>query len=195
MSDPWQGFAETHHNDERITAPITKITDFGIFIGLEGGIEGLVHLGDISWSERGEAAINRFSEGDVVDTVILSIDVERQRVSLGIKQVDNPYEAFAEQYAVGDRVIGHLREIDFGKLIVGLPGHLKGLVRLSTFSFSEVRSRFTVGDELALIVKKIWPRHGVIELGLEDDEDDSSPVPVEPSKPPSPKPLSSSRNR
>lgn len=120
----------------------------------------------------------------MVEVMILSIDVERQRVSLGIKQIDNPYEAFADRYAVGDSVLGRVREIEYRKLVVDLPGGLSGVVRLGDARFSE--ARFAVGDELRLVIREIWARHGVIELRLDDDEGDYSAVPVEPSKPPSP---------
>ncbi|MEQ8483122.1 MAG: S1 RNA-binding domain-containing protein [Pseudomonadales bacterium] len=193
MGNAWQKFAEMHQPDERVSGPVTRTADFGIFVGLEGGIEGLVHLGDISWSEPGKVAIKRFARGDVVEVVILSIDVELQRVSLGIKQVDNPMRAFADRYPVGADVVGRVAEVYPQKLVVDLPGGFSGTVYQR--NPRSKGTRFEIGNEVDLVVRAVWLRHGVIELGFKDfDDESSSGVVVEPNNPPSPKPLTNSRN-
>src|SRR6056300_140859 len=113
QQNPWDGFAEKFKKGDKISGNIKSITDFGIFIGLEGEIDGLVHLSDISWEEPGEQAVREYTKGDKLDTVILSVDPERERISLGIKQLsDDPFANFAGQNEKGARVKGIVKEVD-----------------------------------------------------------------------------------
>lgn len=186
---PWEKFSRDHRQDERFTAVITAIVDFGIFIGLEGDIDGLVHLSDISWFEPGETAIERYVVGDQIEVSILAIDVDRQRISLGIKQcaADNPWQTFADQYDVGDQVVGNIREIHERILVVDLPGGVTGKVHLPKSSVEQ----FGLGDEIDLVILEISLRHGLIELGLIRPGDGPSTQEVRPDKPTAPKPLAS----
>src|SRR5690606_3542690 len=112
-SNPWDEFAATHNKNDRVSGVIKSITDFGIFIGLDGGIDGLVHLSDISWNLPGEEAVRNYKKGDEVEAVVLAVDPERERISLGIKQMDrDPFSNFVGEHAKGSIVKGTVREVD-----------------------------------------------------------------------------------
>ena len=100
-ANPWQEFSENHRRNDRVKGSIKSITDFGVFIGLPGGIDGLVHLSDLSWNKSGEEAVRDFKKGDEVEAVVLGIDVERERISLGIKQLEgDPFTNFASTHQI-----------------------------------------------------------------------------------------------
>src|SRR5690606_36545739 len=120
-SNPWEDFSAQYNKGDRISGSIKSITDFGIFIGLDGGIDGLVHLPDISWNETGEEAVRRFKKGDELETVILSVDPERERISLGIKQLeDDPFSNFVALNENGSIVTGTVKEVDAKGAVVTL---------------------------------------------------------------------------
>src|SRR5690606_2005958 len=108
--NPWDDFAATHNKGDSVVGKIKSITDFGIFIGREGGIDGLVHLSDISWNEPGEEAVRRYKKGDEIETVVLAVDPERERISLGIKQLEkDPFSNFVAEHAKGSIVKGTVK--------------------------------------------------------------------------------------
>ena len=130
--NPWEAFGAVHERTERIKGSIKSITDFGIFIGLDGGIDGLVHLSDISWNEPGEEAVRRFSKGDEIETVILAVDAERERISLGIKQLErDPFSEFLETNDRGSIVKGRVVEVSAAEAAVELAEEVLGSLRAS----------------------------------------------------------------
>ena len=150
--NPWDQFDENNSKSQSIKGTIKSITDFGIFIGLEGGIDGLVHLSDISWNEPGETAVRRYSKGEEIETVVLSIDPERERISLGIKQLEqDPYSDFIEANDRGSIVTGVITEVDAKSAIISLGTEVTGVLRSSEISVERVedaRNVLTVGEEI-----------------------------------------------
>ncbi len=150
--NPWEGFAATHNKGDKIIGTIKSITDFGIFIGLEGGIDGLVHLSDISWSEPGEEAIRKYKKGDEIETVILVIDPERERISLGIKQLDkDPFANFLAEHEKGSIIKGTVLEVDAKGALIDLGDGVEGQLRASELSRERVEDARNVlkqGEEV-----------------------------------------------
>jgi small subunit ribosomal protein S1 len=146
--NPWDEFAATHNKGDKIEGRIKSITDFGIFVGLEGGIDGLVHLSDISWDQNGEDVIREFKKGDEVEAVVLSVDPERERISLGIKQLDkDPLGAFLADYPKGSMIKGTVREVDAKKV-------------------EDARSVLKEGDEIEARIVGIDRKTRVISLSV-----------------------------
>ncbi|WP_250222687.1 30S ribosomal protein S1 [Acinetobacter baumannii] len=170
-ANPWEEFAKSHEKGEKVSGTIKSITDFGIFIGLNGGIDGLVHLSDISWNEQGEEAIRRYKKGDTVEAVILSVDAEGNRISLGIKQTRaNPWEEFAKSHEKGEKVSGTIKSItDFG-IFIGLNGGIDGLVHLSDISWNEQGEeairRYKKGDTVEAVILSVDAEGNRISLGI-----------------------------
>ncbi|MBS0374759.1 MAG: 30S ribosomal protein S1 [Proteobacteria bacterium] len=150
--NPWKEFAENYNRDDRVSGQIKSITDFGIFIGLSGGIDGLVHLSDISWDVPGEEAVRNYQKGQTVEAVVLSIDPERERISLGVKQMaKDPFSAFIAQNPKGSIVKGTVREVDAKGAIIDLGGGIEGYLRASELARDRVEDARTVlkaGDEV-----------------------------------------------
>jgi small subunit ribosomal protein S1 len=177
-SNPWEEFAINHAKGDRVSGKIKSITDFGIFIGLDGGIDGLVHLSDISWNEPGEQAVRRFSKGEEIETVILSVDPERERISLGIKQLDE--DAFTDYTAVNDRgsvVNGIVREIEPKEAVLELAEDVFGILKASEISIDRVedaRNALSVGDDVEVKIISIDRKNRTIGLSIKakdiDDE-------------------------
>jgi small subunit ribosomal protein S1 len=151
VSNPWAEFAATCNRGDRVTGQIKSITDFGIFIGLDGGIDGLVHLSDISWETPGEEAVRNYKKGDEVETVVLSIDSERERISLGIKQLDkDPFSSYLADHPKGSIVKGVVTEVDAKGAVLDLDG-VEGYLRASELSRDRVEDARMVlkpGDEV-----------------------------------------------
>ena len=151
-ANPWEEFAATHNKGDKIAGTIKSITDFGIFVGLEGNIDGLLHLSDLSWSEAGEEAVRNYKKGDEIETVILAIDPERERISLGVKQLErDPFDLFVAEHPKGNIVKGVVREVDAKGAIVSLAENVDGYLRASELSRERVedaRSVLKEGDEL-----------------------------------------------
>ncbi len=176
--NPWEEFGVTHAKGDRISGKIKSITDFGIFIGLDGGIDGLVHLSDISWNEPGETAVRRYSKGEEIETVILSVDPERERISLGVKQLDD--DPFTDWTAVNDRgtiVTGVIREVEPREAIIDLAEDVVGILKASEISIDRVedaRNSLTAGEEVEVKVVSIDRKNRVIGLSIKakdiDDE-------------------------
>jgi small subunit ribosomal protein S1 len=150
QSNPWADFSANFNKGDKVSGQIKSITDFGIFIGLDGGIDGLVHLSDISWDVPGEEAVRNFQKGDDVEAVVLAIDPERERISLGMKQMDrDPLSAFLAEYPKGSVINGVVSEVDPKGAIIDLPGGMQGQLRASELSRDRVedaRTILKVGD-------------------------------------------------
>lgn len=152
-ANPWEDFATRHQKGDKISGKIKSITDFGIFIGLEGGIDGLIHLSDISWSETAaEDAIRKHQKGDELETVILAIDADRERISLGLKQLaDDPVANYLNEHEKGETVSGKVTEVDAKAATVELADNVFGTLRAADISEEKVedaRAKLNVGDEI-----------------------------------------------
>lgn len=149
-SNPWEAFSATHHKGDRVSGKIKSITDFGIFIGLEGNIDGLIHLSDISWHESGEDAVRQYKKGMEVEAMVLGVDAERERISLGIKQLDkDPYGAYIGVNAKGSIVTGTVSEVDAKGAIIQLAEGVDGYLRATEYSrerIEDLRNLLKVGD-------------------------------------------------
>ena len=174
QQNPWDVFAEKFKKGDRISGNIKSITDFGIFIGLEGDIDGLVHLSDISWEEPGEQAVRQYTKGDKLDTVILSVDPERERISLGIKQLsDDPFANFAGQNEKNSIVKGTVKEVDAKEAIITLSDGIEGVLKASEISRDRVedaRNAINVGEEVELMVIGVDRKNRVISLSIKARE-------------------------
>ncbi|MAD06589.1 MAG: 30S ribosomal protein S1 [Gammaproteobacteria bacterium] len=168
--NPWEEFSVSHGKNEKIIGNIKSITDFGIFIGLDGGIDGLVHLSDISWNEPGETAVRRYSKGEEVETIILSVDPERERISLGIKQLDQ--DPFSDYTAVNDRgtiVKGKVIETDVKEVVIELAEDVTGIMKASEISVDRVedaRSVLAVDEEVEVKIINVDRKNRTIGLSI-----------------------------
>ncbi|HCL3690978.1 TPA: 30S ribosomal protein S1, partial [Pseudomonas aeruginosa] len=180
-SNPWEDFSSQFNKGDRISGTIKSITDFGIFIGLDGGIDGLVHLSDISWNEVGEEAVRRFKKGDELETVILSVDPERERISLGIKQLeDDPFSNYASLHEKGSIVRGTVKEVDAKGAVISLGDDIEGILKASEISRDRVEDARNVlkeGEEVEAKIISIDRKSRVISLSVKskdvDDEKDA----------------------
>jgi len=203
-SDPWKTFSRNHHCDERLFGKVTKLTSFGAFVEIEPGIEGLVHVSEMDWTNKNVNPSRIVRVGDEVEVMILEIDEERRRISLGMKQcLPNPWAEFARDFRKGDKVKGQIKSItDFG-VFIGLPGGIDGLVHLSdlswTLSGEEAVRNYKKGDEVETVVVAIDVERERISLGVKQltagprpkrPGDPEAPVEVVPNKPKPPMPLS-----
>ncbi|MGR9086916.1 MAG: 30S ribosomal protein S1 [Gammaproteobacteria bacterium] len=153
--NPWDEFAATHNKGDKITGKIKSITDFGIFIGLEGGIDGLVHMSDISWADDGETLVRDFKKGDELETVILAVDSERERISLGIKQLEqDPFQNFLATHEKGSLVKGTIKEVDAKGAVVTLADYVEGYIRASEIQRDRVEDARTLLKEGEVIEAK-----------------------------------------
>jgi small subunit ribosomal protein S1 len=150
--NPWDEFAVTHKKGDHVSGKIKSITDFGIFIGLDGGIDGLVHLSDISWDEAGEQALRRYKKGDELETVVLSVDPERERISLGVKQLDkDPFSSFVALHEKGSVVTGVILDVDPKGATIALADGVEGYLRASEISrdrIEDARAVLKAGEEI-----------------------------------------------
>ncbi len=151
IPNPWKEFENAHEKGEHIKGKIRSITDFGIFVGLDGGIDGLIHLSDISWDEPGEQAVRRFKKGDEIEAVILAIDAERERISLGIKQLaDDPWGSYVDNHPKGTVVKGKVTAVDAKAATVNLSDGIDATLRVSDLGadVKDATDAFSVGDEV-----------------------------------------------
>ncbi len=150
--NPWDEFAATHNKGDRVVGKIKSITDFGVFIGLDGGIDGLIHLSDLSWNETGEEAVHKYRKGEEVEAVVLSVDPERERISLGIKQLDkDPFANFVADNPKGSIVKGTVVDVEPKAATIDLGDGIEGVLRATELSRDRVedaRSVLSVGDEV-----------------------------------------------
>ncbi len=170
QSNPWDDFAASHKKGDKVSGQIKSITDFGIFIGLPGGIDGLVHLSDLSWSQPGEEAIRNFKKGDEVEAAVLSIDVEKERISLGIKQLESdPMAGSSSSFEKGALVKGTVKSLDAKGAVIDLGGELEGFVRTSDASrdkIDDIRSVLKEGDEVEAKVVNVDRKTRVVNLSI-----------------------------
>lgn len=169
-SNPWAEFSETHKKGDKVSGPIKSITDFGIFIGLDGGIDGLIHLSDISWDKTGEEAIRNFKKGDDLEALIVAIDVEKERISLGLKQLsgDN-FSGFTKANDKGSIVKGIVKSADASGIIVTLADQVEGKVDINEVSEDKIDDASTVvkaGDEIEVKILNIDAKEKTIQLSL-----------------------------
>ncbi|MCK9237567.1 MAG: 30S ribosomal protein S1 [Thiopseudomonas sp.] len=178
--NPWEDFSSQFNKGDKISGTIKSITDFGIFIGLDGGIDGLVHLSDISWHEAGEEAVRNYKKGDELETVILSVDPERERISLGVKQLeDDPFSSYASLNEKGTIVRGTVKEVDAKGAIVVLADEVEAVLKASEISRDRVEDARNVlkeGDEVEAKIINIDRKSRVINLSIkskdvEDEKD------------------------
>jgi len=178
FQNPWDGFAENFKKGDKISGSIKSITDFGIFIGLDGNIDGLVHLSDISWEETGEEAVRNYTKGDEIETVILSIDPERERISLGIKQLeDDPFMNYVSEFEKGSIVKGVVGEVEAKSANIILREGVEGVLRASEISREKVedaRNSLKEGDEIEVKIVSVDRKSRVLSLSVKaiaiDDE-------------------------
>ena len=168
--NPWESFSVAHAKSDAITGTIKSITDFGIFIGLEGGIDGLVHLSDISWNEPGETAVRRYSKGEQIETIILSVDPERERISLGIKQMEkDPFSDYAAEHDRGDIVKGKVLEVQPKEAVIELLEDVTGILKASEISIDRVEDARNVlkeGEELEVKIVNLDRKNRTIGLSI-----------------------------
>lgn len=170
VANPWQEFSGTANKGDKVTGQIKSITDFGVFVGLPGNIDGLVHLSDLSWTETGEEAVRRFKKGDEVEAVVLAIDVERERISLGIKQLQgDPVSGYSNQLEKGAVVTGTVKSVDAKGAIIALADDVEGYLRASDISRERVedaRSHLKEGDEVEAMIVNVDRKTRSINLSI-----------------------------
>ncbi|STU91120.1 30S ribosomal protein S1 [Klebsiella pneumoniae subsp. ozaenae] len=169
-SNPWQQFAETHNKGDRVEGKIKSITDFGIFIGLDGGIDGLVHLSDISWNVAGEEAVREYKKGDEIAAVVLLVDAERERISLGVKQLaEDPFNNYVALNKKGAIVVGKVTAVDAKGATVELADGVEGYLRASEASRDRVEDAtlvLSVGDEVEAKFTGVDRKNRVVSLSV-----------------------------
>jgi small subunit ribosomal protein S1 len=170
MPNPWEEFAMNHKKGDKVRGQIKSITDFGIFIGLPGGIDGLVHLSDLSWSKPGEEAVREYKKGQEADTVVLSIDVERERISLGIKQIEgDPFNSYIQAHEKNSTVTGTVKSIDAKGAVIQLDAEVEGYLRASEVSrdrVEDIRTKLKEGDNVTAMVINIDRKNRTINLSI-----------------------------
>lgn len=168
--NPWDDFAQNYNRGDKVSGPIKSITDFGVFIGLNSGIDGLVHLSDLSWNEPGEAAVRNYKKGQEVEAIVLAIDVERERISLGIKQLDSdPFSAYVTINERGQTVMGKVKEVDAKGAEIELAEDVTGYLRASEISRERVEDARNVlkeGDEVTAVITNIDRKARNIQLSI-----------------------------
>ena len=173
-SNPWEEFAATHNKNDRVSGTIKSITDFGIFIGLEGGIDGLVHLSDLSWDIPGEEAVRNFKKGDEIDTVVLAVDAERERISLGVKQMaQDPFSSYLADSGKGSIVRGVVTSVDAKSATVALGDGIEGVIRASELSRDQVddaRKLLREDEEIEAMIIGVDRKRRVINLSIKAKE-------------------------
>ncbi|MGM0593256.1 MAG: 30S ribosomal protein S1 [Pseudomonadota bacterium] len=174
--NPWEEFAANHNKGDKVSGTIKSITDFGIFIGLDGGIDGLVHMSDISWQETGEEAVHGFKKGDEVEAIILAIDPERERISLGIKQMEqDPFSNYVAANQKGSIIRGTVREVDAKGAIIDLAENVEGYLRASELSRDRVEDARTVlkeGEEVEAKFIGVDRKNRSINLSIKAKDND-----------------------
>jgi len=182
QANPWEEFAATHNKNDKITGKIKSITDFGIFVGLDGSIDGLVHLSDISWSQPGEEAVRNYKKGDDIEAMILAVDPERERISLGIKQMDkDPFSNFVAAHPKGSIVKGVVSEVDAKGAVIQLGDGVEGSLRASDLSrdrIEDARTVLKVGDEVEAKFVGVERKSRAVTLSIKakDTEEEAEAV-------------------
>jgi len=169
-SNPWDDFAMNFKKGDKVKGQIKSITDFGVFIGLSGGIDGLVHLSDLSWSLTGEEALRNYRKGEEVEAVVLAIDVEKERISLGIKQMENdPFNAYVATHDKGSIVKGAVKSLDAKGAVITLDGEVEGYLRASEVSrerVEDIRNHLKEGDAVEAVIINLDRKNRQINLSI-----------------------------
>lgn len=181
--NPWKEFSETHKKGIHVIGKIKSITDFGIFIGLNGGIDGLVHLSDISWTISGEEAVKKYKKNDEISAVVLQVDAERERISLGIKQLEeDPFNLYITNHKKSTIITGIIKSVDKKNIIVKLPEHLDGIIKLSDISHThseQTINKLKVKDEILVKISSFDRKNRIIYLAMHTvDENEKKDVVV-----------------
>ena len=170
LSNPWQDFGLNFKKGDKIKGAIKSITDFGIFIGLDGGIDGLVHLSDLSWNVAGEEAIRNFKKGDEVEAIVLAIDIDKERISLGMKQMDgDPFTSFVAMHDKNSLVNGTVKSVDARGAVIQLADDVEGYLRASEFSrdrIEDLSQHVKVGEELETMITNVDRKTRSINLSI-----------------------------
>lgn len=170
MANPWDDFASNHKKGDKVKGAIKSITDFGVFIGLDGGIDGLVHLSDLSWSQPGEEMVRNYKKGDEVEAVVLAIDVERERISLGIKQLEgDPFGGFVSGHEKGAVVTGTVKSLDAKGAVIALEGEVEGYLKASEVSaerVEDIRNHLKEGDSVTALIINVDRKNRGINLSI-----------------------------
>ncbi|MFT5425916.1 MAG: small subunit ribosomal protein S1 [Gammaproteobacteria bacterium] len=182
--NPWEQFAATHNKGDRVVGTIKSITDFGIFIGLDGEIDGLVHLSDITWSGTGEEFIRQYSKGDELETVVLAVDAERERISLGVKQMEkDPFSNYVAENAKGTIVKGIVESVEMKSVTLTLAEGVEGYMRASEISIDakveDARTEVKVGDEIEVKITAVDRKKRSINVSVRAKETDDEATAVE----------------
>jgi small subunit ribosomal protein S1 len=168
--NPWDDFSISHKKGDRVKGQIKSITDFGVFIGLNGGIDGLVHLSDLSWSEPGEEAVRKYKKGDEVEAVVLAIDTERERISLGIKQLGgDPFTNYAGTHEKGSVVTGTVKTVDAKGAVIDLGNDTEGYLRASEISpdrVEDARTHIKEGESVTALIINVDRKTRSIQLSI-----------------------------
>jgi len=176
QANPWESFAAIHKKNDRVSGQIKSITDFGIFVGLDGGIDGLVHLSDISWQSTGEDLVRNFKKGDMVEAVVLAVDPERERISLGIKQLEqDPFGQFMAAHPRGSIVNGTVKEVDAKGVTIDLGEGVEGYLRANDIAKERVDDathHFKVGDQVEAKYTGMDRKGRVLQLSIRAKDED-----------------------
>jgi small subunit ribosomal protein S1 len=170
-SNPWDDFAANHQKGDKVKGAIKSITDFGVFIGLDGGIDGLVHLSDLSWSVAGEEAVRNYKKGDDLEAVVLAIDVERERISLGVKQMEgDPFGGFVSSgHDKGAIVTGTVKSLDAKGAVIALDGDVEAYLKASEVSadrVEDIRTHLKEGDTVKAVIINVDRKNRGINLSI-----------------------------
>ena len=176
LPNPWEEFALTHAKGDRVSGRIKSITDFGMFVGLEGGIDGLVHVSDLSWNEDGEVLLRNHRKGEEIETVVLAVDAERERISLGIKQLDrDPFSSWLNEHPRGSVLTATIADVDARGARVDLADGVEGYIRASEISRERVEDARTVlraGERVEVKVVAVDRRRRGVSLSIRERESD-----------------------
>ena len=169
-ANPWEEFNQSFKKGDKVKGQVKSITDFGVFIGLPGGIDGLVHLSDLSWNEQGEDAVRKYKKGDELEAVVLGIDTERERISLGIKQLSgDPFTDFARSHERNTIVKGTVKSVDAKGAVIDLGNDTEGYLRASEISSERVEdatTQLTVGQEVEALITSVDRKNRSIQLSI-----------------------------
>ena len=170
QANPWEEFAANHNKGDKISGAVKSITDFGVFVGLPGGIDGLVHLSDLSWTEAGEEAVRKYKKGEEVEAVVLAIDVEKERISLGIKQLEgDPFGNFISVNDKGSLVKGSVKSVDAKGAVVALSEEVEGYLPASEFAADRVEdltTKLKEGDKVEAVIVTVDRKNRSIRLSV-----------------------------
>jgi len=182
MANPWDDFAMNHKKGDKVKGTIKSITDFGVFVGLPGNIDGLVHLSDLSWTNPGETAVRDYKKGSEVEAVVLAIDVERERISLGIKQLEgDPFSNFIAMHDKGSVVTGTVKSMDGKGAVIGFDGDVEGYLRASEVArdrVEDIRQHLKEGDKVTAMIINVDRKNRSINLSIKakDNADESEAI-------------------